>query len=659
MRSLPCARPNCILPTTISDGVVVVDQRGIVLYANRSAEAIFERGTLLGRELGVPLYASDVCQDINLIRPSGVGWAELRSAPIVWEKQPAIVLAVRDITARKKDELGLRQAAAVFESTREGLMVTDPAKRIVRVNPAFTEITGYSAAEVLGEKPELLCSGRHDPEFYAAMWASINLTGHWQGEIWNRRKNGEIYPELMSIDVIKDKSGTVCNYVSVFTDISKLKSTQAELDFLAHHDPLTGLPNRPLLLSRLQHSMEIAQRNKQNLALLMIDLDRFKDVNDSFGHLAGDELLRTVTVRLLSQSREIDMVCRFGGDEFAVLLEQVADAADAARVASDIIQDLSEPCRLANGVEVRIGASIGISLFPGYGTTPEQMLQQADSALYQAKTEGRGRFEYFTESLTSAARERIDLEVRLRRAVSQGELRVYYQPQVDIGSGRIVGAEALVRWQDPAEGLIPPARFIHVAESCGLIGAIDDWVLRETCRQGQCWREAGLPPLTLAVNLSAYQFLQGDIGDTVARVLSETGFAASQLELELTESALMQREVESIGILNRLKTLGVQLAIDDFGTGYSSLAYLKMFPLDILKIDKRFIDDVPLHRDDMEIVAAIVAMGHSLRLKVLAEGVENRSQLDFLRDQGCDLFQGYLTSQPVPAAEFEKLLAAA
>ncbi|GAB1233189.1 hypothetical protein UT4_16550 [Ferrigenium sp. UT4] len=652
--------PNLeLLLTTISDGVVVVDQRGIVLYANRSAETIFERGTLLGRELGVPLYSSNVSQDINLIRPSGVGWAELRSAPIFWEKQPAIVLAVRDITARKKDELGLRQAAAVFESTREGLMVTDPEKRIVRVNPAFTEITGYSAAEVLGEKPELLCSGRHDPEFYAAMWASINLTGHWQGEIWNRRKNGETYPELMSIDVIKDKTGTVCNYVSVFTDISKLKSTQAELDFLSHHDPLTGLPNRLLLLSRLQHSMEIAMRNKQNLALLMIDLDRFKDVNDSFGHLAGDELLRTVTARLLSQLREIDMVCRFGGDEFAVLLEQVADAADAARVASDIIQDLSEPCRLANGVEVRIGASIGISLFPGYGNTPEQMLQQADSALYQAKTEGRGRFEYFTESLTRAARERIDLEVRLRRAVSQGELRVYYQPQVDIGSGRIVGAEALVRWQDPVEGLIPPARFIHVAESCGLIGAIDDWVLRETCRQGQCWREAGLPPLTLAVNLSAYQFLQGDIGDTVARVLSETGFAAAQLELELTESALMQREVESIGILNRLKTLGVQLAIDDFGTGYSSLAYLKMFPLDILKIDKRFIDDVPLHRDDMEIVAAIVAMGHSLRLKVLAEGVENRSQLDFLRGQGCDLFQGYLTSQSVPAAEFEKLLAAA
>ena len=645
-----------LILAAITDGIVVVDQRGMVLYANASAEQLFERGALLGCDLAIPLLPSDVSQEINLIRRSGLGWAELRSAPITWKNQPAFVIGVRDITERKTDELGLRQASAVFDSTREGLMVTDTAKRIVRINPAFTEITGYTAAEALGKTPEILRSGHQSQDFYKAMWGSIASTGHWQGEIWNRRKSGEIYPELMSIDAVKDEAGVLSNYVSVFSDISKLKQTQSELNFLAHHDPLTRLPNRLLLLSNLQHGILRAQRDSKHLALLMIDLDRFKDINDSYGHLAGDDLLLQVASRLLDRHREMDTVCRLGGDEFTVLLEEVADAEAAAHVANEIIKVLSEPYRLLNGIEVHIGASVGISIFPGAGHTAELMLQQADSALYQAKTEGRGRFVYFSESLTRAARERIKIEADLRRAIQQGELRVYYQAQVEIASGRIVGTEALVRWQSPTEGLILPDQFIHIAEAIGLIGVIDDWMLRETCLQGQRWIAAGIPPLTLAVNLSAYQFLQGDISHTVAQVLSDTGFPAKYLELELTESALMRRETEAIQILDRLRAIGVQLAIDDFGTGYSSLAYLKLFPLDILKIDKRFIDDVPLHRDDMEIVAAIVAMGHSLRLKVLAEGVENKKQLDYLKTLGCDLYQGYLTSPPVPAAEFQQLL---
>lgn len=645
-----------LILATITDGIVVVNQQGIVLYANQSAEHIFERGELPGRDLAIPLSPSASYQDINLIRRSGIGWAELRSSPITWDGQAAYVIGVRDITERKMSELGLRLAAAVFDSTREGVMVTDTNDRIVRINPAFTEITGYSEADVLGETPEILRSGRHNRKFYAAMLASIASVGHWQGEIWNRRKNGEIYPELASIAVVKDASAAIINYVTVFADISTLKQSQSDLDFLANHDPLTRLPNRLLLMLNLRHGIQRAQRDGKFLALLMIDLDRFKDINDSFGHLAGDELLQLVAGRLDVQRRELDTVFRLGGDEFTMLLENVGEAEDAARVANEIIEALSEPYQLSNGVEVRIGASVGISIFPGHGTTPELMLQQADSALYKAKTEGRSRFVYFSESLTLAARERIDLEVRLRHAINHGELRVFYQPQVDINSGRIVGAEALVRWQSPMEGLILPARFIHIAEACGLIGEIDDWVLRETCSQGQRWRASGLPPLTLAVNLSPYQFLQGDLSKTITQVLSDTGFPAACLELELTESALMQRETEAILILNRLRALGVQLAIDDFGTGYSSLAYLKLFPLDVLKIDKRFIDDVPLHRDDMEIVAAIIAMAHSLRLKVLAEGVENKNQLDYLKTQGCDLFQGYLTSRPVPAAEFEQLL---
>lgn len=550
----------------------------------------------------------------------------------------------------------LRQAAAVFESTREGVMVTDAGQNILMVNRAFTELTGYSEEEIIGQKPMLLQSGRHDRNFYTALWLSIGVTGHWQGEIWNRRKNGEVYPELLSISSVTNQDGVLTGYVGVFADISKLKASEAELEFLAHHDPLTRLPNRLLLLSRLEHGMQVARREGRQLALLMLDLDRFKDVNDSFGHLAGDELLQQVADRLTSRLRGVDTVSRLGGDEFTVLLENIAHAEDAARVADGIIDDLSEPWRLSHGSEVRIGVSVGISLFPQHGKTAEQLLQHADAALYQAKAEGRGRFKYFSDALTRAARERIGLEARLRRAIGQNELRVFYQPRVDIATGCITGAEALLRWYSAEEGLILPARFIPVAEATGQIGAIGEWVLRETCRQGRRWIEAGMEPLVLAVNVSAFQFLSGDMPAMVADILAATGFPAERLELEVTESALMEREKEVTEKLNLIRDIGVRIAIDDFGTGYSSLAYLKHFPLDVLKIDKSFISDIPDNTDDMQIAAAIVAMAHTLRVKVLAEGVETEEQLAFLRSQGCDFYQGFLKSPPLSPEAFEELL---
>jgi diguanylate cyclase (GGDEF)-like protein/PAS domain S-box-containing protein len=765
---------------TITDGVLVVDAFGTVLYANQSAELMLGQGDLQGTAFAIPVVPGDASQDINLIRHDGLIWAEMRATPIDWEGKPCYVIGLHDITerkrmetalteseekfrgifeqaldgivlidydsglifncnpeferqtgrtleqlrhtriwelcpndkvktakkywefrdagiggtdslefekpdgeivpvefraaavtfgdkryiqsisrdiaARKRAETQLHQAAAVFESTREGVIMTDAALRILMVNHAFTEITGYTEAEALGNTPNMMGSGRHDRAFYAAMWASIAATGHWQGEIWNRRKTGEVYPELLSISAVKNNSGQVIHYVGVFADISKLKASETELEFLAHHDPLTRLSNRLLLLSRLKHTIEIARRDGGRLALLMLDLDRFKDVNDIFGHLAGDELLQRVAARLISRMRDIDTVSRLGGDEFAVLLTNIMHPEDAARVANEIIAALDEPWRLSNGGEVRIGASVGISLFPEHGGTPVELLQYADAALYQAKTEGRGRFKYYSEDITRAARLRIELEARLRRAIGQGELRVYYQPQVDIAGGCITGAEALVRWLDPNEGLISPARFIPVAEETGLIADIGAWVLNETCRQGQCWLEAGLPALTLAVNLSPRQFLHSDIGATVATALAETGFPAANLELELTESALMLRPADAAEILIRLRGLGVRLAIDDFGTGYSSLAYLRRFPLDVLKIDKSFIDDIPEHRDDMEITATIIAMARTLGMKSLAEGVETLEQLVFLQAQGCDMYQGYLTSPAVPAEAFEKLL---
>ncbi|MGZ5044265.1 MAG: putative bifunctional diguanylate cyclase/phosphodiesterase [Methylobacter sp.] len=441
---------------------------------------------------------------------------------------------------------------------------------------------------------------------------------------------------------------------------------QSELNQLATQDSLTQLPNRRLLLERLKHGIDVARRNDKQLALLMLDLDRFKAVNDSLGHAAGDELLQQAAVRIQKRLRDVDTVARLGGDEFIVLLEDIAHPDDAARVAEEIVADLSRPFQLSSnnendpepGREVLIGASIGISLHPQHSNNPELLMEQADTAMYEAKQAGRGCFAYFSEEITTAVRKRIVLENRLRRAIEQQELRVFYQPQLDMITGRIIGAEALVRWQSPTEGLIAPIHFIPIAEETGLILAIGEWVLRETCRQGQRWKTAGFLPLILAVNVSAQQFRRCDINALVAAVLAETGFPAGQLELELTESGLMDNQDRAVEVLNNLRAQGIRLAIDDFGTGYSSLAYLKRFPLDVLKIDKSFIDDIPHFQDDMEITATIIAMGHILGFKVLAEGVETQEQLDFLRMKGCDAYQGYFTSKPVPAEDFAGLLRA-
>ncbi|PPD34503.1 MAG: hypothetical protein CTY19_04565 [Methylomonas sp.] len=569
----------------------------------------------------------------------------------------AFAIEVAEANAERRiAEERWRHAAAVFDNTREGVMVTDTELRIKMVNRAFTDITGYTESEIVDQSPTSLSSGRHDKAFYQGIWTDLKATGHWQGEIWNQRKNGEIFPELLSISTVKDETGQITGYVGVFADISTLKASEAKMEFLAHHDPLTKLPNRLLLFSRLEHGIDIAQRENRQLALLILDLDRFKDINDSFGHLTGDELLQQAALRLTQHLRGADTITRLGGDEFTVLLEDINHAEDAVRVAEILITALSEPWQLTNGIEVRISVSVGISLFPDHGNTAGELLQQADAALYQAKASGRGCFKFYSEHLTAAARERIAMESSLRRALDQNEFCLYYQPQVDIPTGRIIGAEALLRWQDPQEGMIPPSRFIPIAETTGLICAIGKWVLAECCSQGMQWIQAGLPEFTLAVNVSSHQFLQKGLVETVAQTLADSGFPAICLELELTESALMTRENEAVETLNSLRDLGVRLALDDFGTGYSSLAYLKRFPLDVLKIDKSFVDDIPDSQDDREIAATIIAMAHTLRFKVLAEGVETQAQLAFLQEQGCDAYQGYWKSPPLPANEFAKLL---
>ncbi|MEE7627063.1 EAL domain-containing protein [Methylobacter sp. Wu8] len=596
--------------------------------------------------------------DFRIMLPDGAVRLVRGSGGLQYDEmqQPLrMVGSAQDITERNRIELDQRIAATAFQS-QEAMVITDTASVILRINKAFTESTGYTEEEAVGRKISLLKSGRHDMAFYAAMWKSLLSVGSWQGEIWDRRKNGEIYPKWLSITAVKGNDGEITHYVGTHTDITERKAAEEQIKLLAFYDPLTHLPNRRLLQERLKHGINMERREGKQLALLMLDLDRFKAINDSLGHLAGDELLQQVATRITARLRDVDMVARLGGDEFIVLLEDIAQPEDAARVAKEIVADLTKPFSLLHGNNVQIGASIGISLYPQHGDSPDILMDHADAALYQAKDAGRGCFAYFSEDLTIAARERIALETRLRRAIEQQDLCIFFQPQVDIAGGRIVGAEVLVRWQDPVDGLIPPLRFIPIAEETGLILEIGEWVLRETCRQGRQWLDAGLPPLTLAVNVSPYQFRRGDICALVTTVLAETGFPPTLLELEITESGLMENQENATAILNSLREQGVRFAIDDFGTGYSSLAYLKHFPLDVLKIDKSFIDDIPFHQDDMEIAATIVAMGHILGFKVLAEGVETAAQLAFLQEKGCDMYQGYIKSKPLVASEFAELL---
>ena len=564
---------------------------------------------------------------------------------------------IQDITERKQTEDTLRQAATVFESSHDGVVITDLNGRMLAVNRAFLNITGYAEAEVIGRNPSILHSGRQKKDFYQSMWRGIKAEGFWQGEIWNRRKNGEIYPEWLTISAVYNDEGEATRYVGVFSDLSQLKQSETQLEHLAHYDPLTNLPNRLLLQSHLAHVLAQGQRHHTQVGVLYLDLDRFKNINDSLGYPVGDELLTVLTKRLAIRMRAEDMLARLGGDEFLLVLEDIDGPEHAAAMARAMLGLLAQPFELSGTQEVYIGASIGISISPDDGSSADELIQHADAAMHLAKKQGRNTYRFYTEALTRSAGEHLELENRLRHAINAEQLRVYYQPQVDISTGQIIGAEALVRWQDPERGLISPFQFIRLAEETGLIESIGEWVLRETCMQGVRWIKAGWPFLTLAVNLSPHQFMRGNIAELVSKVLAETGFPADRLELELTESALMDQEEEAVKMLHLLRAQNIRLAIDDFGTGYSSLSYLKRFPLDILKIDKSFVDDIPFHQDDMEIASTIIAMGHILGFKVLAEGVETAEQLAFLQSKGCDMYQGYLTSPPVPSEEFEKLLA--
>jgi len=556
-----------------------------------------------------------------------------------------------DLTERLQTAEQLKLAATVFEQSAEGILITDSGHNILMVNRAFSIITGYSAAEALGKNPRMMSSGRHDESFFLAIWKTVHADGYWQGEMWNRRKDGEIYPELVSISQVLDADGMVSHYVGIFSDISEHKESQAHIQRLAHYDSLTGLPNRSLLADRVGHAISRVERNSEPLALIFLDLDRFKNVNDSLGHRVGDDLLVLVAERLKALLRDEDTVSRLGGDEFILVLPGANDDG-AAHVAEKVLKSLSLPYFIVQH-ELTITPSLGIAMYPADGDTYEKLSMCADAAMYRAKQGGRNTFRFFTREMQERSDRTLQLENALRRVLESDQLQLHFQPQISLESGGVIGVEALLRWQHPEMGRVPPNDFIPVAEDSGLILPIGEWVLRKAVQQMKAWMDAGLSPMVMAVNLSAVQFRQAKLPELVSQILDEFGLPPHCLELELTEGVAMDNPLPAIAVMNDLHERGIRMSIDDFGTGYSSLSYLKRFKVYKLKIDQSFVRDISTDPEDAAIVEAIIGLSRSLGLQTIAEGVETAEQLAFLRSKGCNEVQGYFFARPMPAEQFE------
>jgi diguanylate cyclase (GGDEF)-like protein/PAS domain S-box-containing protein len=564
-----------------------------------------------------------------------------------------------DITERKQTEAELHLAATAFES-QEAMMITDANNVILRVNYAFTQVTGYTAEEVIGQTPKLLQSGRHDAEFYKEMWQTINTTGKWQGEVWDRHKKGDIYPKWLSISAVKDKNGIVTNYIGSHIDITERKANEDRIHHLAFYDSLTELPNRSLLQDRLFQAMSSSDRSGHNCALLFIDLDHFKIVNDSLGHVRGDQLLQRVADRLKSCVRQGDTVARLGGDEFVIMLEGLGEqaihaASEAEYIGQKILVTLNQPYRLGTSELVNT-ASIGITLFSGHQQTTNDLFKQADIAMYQAKNDGRNTLRFFDPKVQLAINSRANLEGELRLAIEYHQFFLYYQVQVD-QENRPFGAEALIRWVHPKRNMVSPAEFIPIAEETGLIIQIGKWVLDTACAQLSKWQlDDQTRDLVLSVNVSAKQFLQKDFAAQVINIIHRHGINPARLKLEITESILLNNLESIISTMNEISAIGVRFALDDFGTGYSSLQYLKKLPLHQLKIDQSFVRDLLVDNHDRAIVNTIIAMAQSMNLDVIAEGVETEEQRQLLETSGCLHFQGYLFGKPMPISEFNEQL---
>ncbi|WP_414154262.1 EAL domain-containing protein [Pseudomonas sp. BNK-43-a] len=578
---------------------------------------------------------------------------------LVWddhERFEGVLGVARDISQQRRAEKDLRMAATVFEHSTSAILITDPAGYIVQVNEAFSRVSGYAPDEVLDQRPNMLTVEGQQDAHLGYVLKQLNQRGTWEGEVWLKRRSGEHYPAWVGITAVLDDERDLASYVCFFTDISERKASEQRIHRLAYYDALTHLPNRTLFQDRLHTALQQAERHKSWVVLMFLDLDRFKPINDSLGHAAGDRMLKDMAERLLACVDEDDTVARMGGDEFTLLLQSRTSREmalnRAIHVAENILASLVRPFVLESR-EFFVTASIGIALSPQDGNELSQLMKNADTAMYHAKERGKNNFQFYQADMNASALERLELESDLRHALEQNEFILYYQPQFSGDGKRLTGAEALLRWRHPRRGLVPPGDFIPVIEELGLVVDVGDWVLREASRQLKAWHKAKVRVPKVSVNISARQFSDGQLGKRIATILEETGLPPACLELELTESILMREVNEAMQILDSLKNLGLSIAVDDFGTGYSSLNYLKQFPIDVLKIDRTFVDGLPEGEQDAQIARAIIAMAHSLNLAVIAEGVETHEQLEFLREHGCDEVQGYLFGRPMPANQFE------
>lgn len=658
----------------IQDSVISMDLGGYITSWNKGAEQVFgyTAEEAVGRNI-LFLYADEDedsllldrflesggrAMEVQRRRKSGeLFWASLSLSLIRDEHgQPnGLIGYLIDISERLEIEQKLQLHTHIVEDSDQGIIITDANEQIVSVNAAFTRITGYEREEAIGQTPDLLRSGMHDENFRQQVRAAMHGEGSWQGELWGKRKNGEIYPQWASVSAIRNARGEVTHAFSIFSDISERKRNEERIHQLAFYDTLTGLPNRALLLRLVEQALTQALRNGSHGALMFIDIDRFQHVNDTLGHEIGDELLRLVAQRYRAVLRNEDIVSRVGADEFVVALSDIAKREHATIVALKLLAVLEEPLIVA-GHELRVNACIGIAVYPEDAMDALSLLRYADIAMNLAKRGGADSYMFYNEEMNNLATERLHIETGLRRALAGNELQLHYQPKVSLRDGRIVGAEALIRWQHPELGMMPPARFIPVAEETGLILEIGTWVLEAACSQIRAWRQAGLETPPIAINLSARQF-NTQLPQQIRETLLRHGVKPTDIELEITESMLMHGAEAVIGVMNELVELGTHLSLDDFGTGYSSLSYLKRFPISALKIDRSFVIGIPGDQDDCAIASAVVGMAQQLHYKVIAEGVEEVAQLHYLRKLGCDQMQGYLFSRPVPAADFIAMVA--
>ncbi len=658
----------------LHEPVITMDMAGYVTGWNKGAQLLFgyDPEEAIGQHV-LFLYADDSADSdgelseqfleqgnsllvVKRRKKSGeVFWADLSLSLIRDGDDPVSMVAhLSVITERLSDEDKLRLHARIIEDSDQGILIADNAERIVSVNAAFTRITGYTAAEAIGQTTDLLRSGVHDANFRSQVHAAMTGAGPWQGEIIGRRKSGELFPQSVSISVVRKDDGTITHAFSIFSDISAMRASEDRIQRLANFDSLTGLPNRAQLNQLVGQALSEARRNQDYGALLVIDLNRFTSINDTLGHEVGDELLRQVGQRFRETLREEDVLARVGGDEFVAALLNIQKREHGGLVAQKILDTLETPFIIESRV-LHIEACIGIAVYPDDGLDTASLLRFADVAMKRLQQGGNSGYLFYSPEMNQRAKEQMEVETGLRNALASQELLLFYQPKVSLRSGRIVGAEALIRWRHPEKGMVPPFKFIPVAEETGLILDIGTWVLEEACRQIRAWLDAGMDAPPIAVNLSARQFDE-QLPGRVQAVLDRHGVPPERLKLEITESLLVRGPEKVIPIMNELAAMGLALALDDFGTGYSSLAYLKKFPITTLKIDRSFVIGIPEDENDCAIARAIVTMALQLRQEIVAEGVETTEQMAFLRELGCDQLQGYLFSPPVEAAAFEGMV---